>query len=364
MPKDKIKLSDSNTGKMLTIQTATEHLERDVTLIVPSRSGVLVTKEIMEEYIEEVSNNISNIRQPIILSPTQNELEFDGVLNITPYNPSPLVTGLHTATLVQVARDELFTDIVINVTLGPVTTYPLNIGGPSSTYYVRVMYQSDSIVSKWSVPVKFTTIDSTIARPDVSISDEDTQLVGDGSTISISGFSSTAPEEIHVSTTWRIVNPVTDITIWESVNDTVNLVSITIPKDALLENTEYLIKVILYGDISEKSPTGTLLIKTRETFISAEGNANAGVDSNAYVLKSSGGVDYFGEVGIGQLDGTYNYRGEWGINSGRPDKDYVVGEQVTYNDVLYRCIKTHTNVTPGTDATTWVVDTRNGLPTG
>ena len=356
MPKDKIKLSDANTGKMLTIQTATESLEKDVTLIVPSKDSVLVSKEDMEKHIDDVSNEISNIRKPMILSPVQNEQDFDGNITLTDYNPSPLYTGLHTNTIIQVARDIDFTDLVVNEELSNVNMYIPSFTESEAKYYVRAMYKSDLIVSKWSDVVEFTTINANISRPVVTISGVNVNSVDDGALISINDFTSISSGEVHVSTTWKVVHPVTGVTVWESVNDEVNLTKINIVRGNLAPNTSYLIKVNLNGNINGVSPTGYLGIKTISEFV------YVGDDNNQYAISTYNGTDYFGEVGIDQLDGTYNYRGPYTV--GRPNKDYSKDEQVLYNGVLYRSLKDHVNITPGTDGTTWEVDTRDNLPTG
>lgn len=89
---------------------------------------------------------------------------------------------------------------------------------------------------------------------------------------------------------------------------------------------------------------------------------------------------YFGEVSNDKLVDDYNYRGNWltiknsYVKSNYTDSSTLpirmkVGYQVTYNNVLYRCIKqdapsTSANMAvPGVSTTYWEVDTRTALGT-
>ena len=357
MPKEKIRLSDSNTGKMLVVQTTSESLDKNVELILPL-GGKLITKDVMLEHIDGLIDGIVNIKKPVLSYPTNNEIDFDGLITMSSYSTSDMFVGEHTNTVIQIARDVDFTDLVINSRLGGVEIYLPTTLEPVNTYYIRAMYVSNDIESAWSDVVKFTTINDKVSRPTLTISGDNINNVDDGALLTASEFISIDSNEDHISTTWQLLDPNTFEVVWESVNDTTHLLKINIPRGVLEVSRNYIARVNLKGNINGNSPAGTVLFKTRNEFMFV------GSDENQYVESSYNGVDYFGEVVIDQLDGTYNYRGEWGINSGRPDKDYTKDEQVTYNSVLYRCLKTHANVTPGTDATAWVVDVRNNLPTG
>ena len=138
----------------------------------------------------------------------------------------------------------------------------------STSYIWRCRDASDrAYVSSWSDTGEFSVPAGVIAMPTISISDDDDI----NSTFSAPEFLSSAflnefDAETHSESDWKIVEAATGTTVYESLNDTVNLESIIIPHGTLLENTNYEIQVRHRASTIESPWSDALLFTTETTF--------------------------------------------------------------------------------------------------
>ena len=119
-------------------------------------------------------------------------------------------------------------------------------------YYVRIKDVSQKgRESNWSPVVSFTTGKAiqantptlTLVGYDISPTD-----IGSGLTINGSAFSLNAGDQsdTHKATSWTITaNSRTPV--WQSLNDTTNLVSVTVPRGTLQKGTAYTVTVVYHA---------------------------------------------------------------------------------------------------------------------
>ncbi|WP_022852017.1 hypothetical protein [Limisalsivibrio acetivorans] len=124
----------------------------------------------------------------------------------------------------------------------------------NSTYYWRVAYTSDSgLTSEWSDYTSFTTASAfeyvstpfNQSPPDASV-DTSTTLSLSSSAFSVSGTTDT-----HSASQWQITDVSGDYTstVWDSGEDPLNLVSVSVPFGALSPNTSYYWRVRHKGSV-------------------------------------------------------------------------------------------------------------------
>lgn len=100
----------------------------------------------------------AEILKPPIVKPVITSVSSSGQWYGTTYETSELFTGIHTATSVEVASDDSFTQIIYssmsNTTNLETGTIQNAISGNS--YYIRIRYESNYYASGWSDAVGFT----------------------------------------------------------------------------------------------------------------------------------------------------------------------------------------------------------------
>lgn len=127
-------------------------------------------------------------------------------------------------------------------------------------YYVRIKDVSNKEYrSNWSPVVEFTTGDVThINTPTLTLkgyADSPTDI-GSGLTVEGSAYTvSDGQSDTHKATSWSIRTRTGRSNVWESLNDTSNLTSITVPKGTLQQSTEYVVSVVYHStNFNDSSP--------------------------------------------------------------------------------------------------------------
>lgn len=134
-------------------------------------------------------------------------------------------------------------------------------------YYARVKYIAvNTVESEYSPSVSFSVSAQSIAKPVVT-SVSGVVNVGSTPTFTSSAFSPTpAGSDSHVSSTWVLRGADTSV-VWQSVNDSLNKTSITIPSGILSTSTSYSIEVQYNGGFSSSMFSDKLTFSTASSFV-------------------------------------------------------------------------------------------------
>ena len=110
---------------------------------------------------------------------------------------------------------------------------------------------NNNLKSAWTSWTNFTTAEGqTVTTPTITLKgyqDSPTDILS-GLTIEGSTFAVTEGSDTHRATSWSIAEKIgTRSNVWESLNDTVNKTSITVPDGTLEKGTAYTLTVIYHG---------------------------------------------------------------------------------------------------------------------
>lgn len=182
-------------------------------------------------------------------------------------------------------------------------TMPKGILAESTAYSVRVRYKGREYNwSTWSVKVSFTTAAQFdhVATPTVTCSDTVT-AVTETPTFTGSAFtpvSTAGGSDTHECSEW-IVKQGASI-VWQSLNDSTNLTSITIPRGTLRTSTAYTVYLRYKGTTFGWSTAGSLAFTTAAQFTHiatpvltcSEGSTGVGetptITGSAFTVEPSG----------------------------------------------------------------------------
>jgi len=105
--------------------------------------------------------NLSPIKRPKIVSPSDGATDFMGTVESSPYAVSDRFYGKHEASDWEISDQPDFSNVVYSSYDDTTNLTSLDVSGkglqPSTTYYVRVRYKSMGHASLWSEPISFTT---------------------------------------------------------------------------------------------------------------------------------------------------------------------------------------------------------------
>lgn len=129
---------------------------------------------------------------------------------------------------------------------------------------------NNGLKSAWTSWTSFTTAQGqTVTTPTITLKgyqDSPTDILS-GLTIESSAFAVTEGEDTHRATSWSIVKKIgTRSNIWESLNDTVNKTSITVPEGTLEKGTAYTLTVIYHGTAAYDSAPAVVDFTTSTDF--------------------------------------------------------------------------------------------------
>lgn len=311
---------------------------------VADLSGVVLSKAIF-------------IERPYITPPISGTSGFRGIVKLTPYLNSTSYIGECSFTEVQIANDILFTDIInTNKVAGEQTEIFVEPTVSGDTIYVRVRHHSALHMSDWS-PVVTVIVGQLeyILKP--SITTPVNNKLNNLLTLYIASTPYTlmgATDSPHTSTEYQIANDEAFTDIYFEEVSTTDL-EFNVVSQLLLEDSTYYIRLRYLGS---KYPVSEWTDVVKITTYAV--NIDLGEDENQLVLAGNP-LDgaYFGEIPFNKLVGDYNYRGPY-----KAGTTFKATWQVSHGDKLWKAVVDTAGVTPGTDITKWVEDTRENLPTG
>lgn len=238
------------------------------------------------------------VKQPTITSPTagQTGVGLTPTIQSSEFATVPANRGVHQSSHWQVATTNNFLNIAYDSGVDTVNktsiTVPSGLLIINTPYYVRVKHTSSTIgASAWSPTVTFTTTDSYIVTPTVTITGGTTN-VGQTPTITTSAFTVFGGTDTHTSTDWIITKVSDGSTVWQSVGNTTNKTSIVVPANVLIVGTQYTAKARFTGAAKGSSAYGTVNFTTATSFIPTTPGTPFGGGLYAGQITEDDGITY------------------------------------------------------------------------
>jgi hypothetical protein len=228
-----------------------------------------------------------NIRTPSITSPTQGQT---GVL------PQPTIEGTAYSPVYSIdARDyrQFQVDLLSGDFSSPVVDEQVDADNftlttPLATdtdFKVRIRDVSvTGAESEFSTVVAFKTADISVNEPTLTVEGAPND-VPETPELTTSAFDTTPTgEDTHAATDWEVRKTTDNSLVFSSLNDTVNLLSITVPAGNLDEDEEYLFRARHIGTTFGAGPFAEVTATTEEVFFDYEDPANIGAEINGGFL--------------------------------------------------------------------------------
>ena len=254
-----------------------------------------LAKRIAQEFNRidtDISNlDVSPLNKPVITSPLNGAVDYIGNITST-YSTSNSYKGVQNWVRYEASLNVNFTTLIDSYEGSDnLTSWVPNVGLALTTVYVRTRHGSDNHLSAWSDPVSFTTPDIYIVLPTLDVA-------GAPSSVTLtplltgSAFDVYNGSDTHISTDWQVLNASDNSVVWESLNDTQNLLSITtgtLPIDTdLVFRVRY--KGAVYGSSAWVGVSAkTLNIYVENPTITVEGTPDE-VPKNPTISGSAFGV--------------------------------------------------------------------------
>ena len=245
-----------------------------------------------------IAGGASIVTQPIITSPTagQTGVGLTPTIQSSAFATVPAGQGVHQSSQWQISTTSDFLNIAYDSGIDTVNktsvTVPNGLLTISTPYYVRVKHTSSTIgASAWSPTVTFTTTNSYIVTPTVTITGGTTN-VGQTPTITTSAFTVFGGTDTHTSTDWIITKVSDGSTVWQSVGNTTNKTSIVVPANVLVVGTQYTAKARFTGAVKGSSAYGTVNFTTATSFIPTTPGTPFGGGLYAGQITEDDGITY------------------------------------------------------------------------
>ena len=174
----------------------------------------------------ELANlDISPLLKPVITNPVNGAIDFIGNITAT-YSTSESYAGAQDWVRWEASTDSNFTTLVDSYEgSSNLTSWVPMVGLALTDIYVRTRQGSDGHRSKYSDSIKFTTPDIYVTTPVLTVEGSPSSVTLTP-VLSGSAFNVFNGSDTHISSDWRILKASDNSTVWESLNDTVNLLSI------------------------------------------------------------------------------------------------------------------------------------------
>jgi hypothetical protein len=229
-------------------------------------------------FVGATAEDFAEIRTPSVTLPTEGQSDI---------LPTPTIEGTPYAPVYSVdARD--FRQFQIDVAAGdfsnPVVdeqddadnftvTTPLNT---DTDFKVRIRDVSvTGAKSEFSTVVAFKTADISVNEPTLTVEGAPND-VPETPELTTSAFDTTPTgEDTHAATDWEVRKTIDNSLVFSSLNDTVNLLSITVAAGNLDEDEEYLFRARHIGTTFGAGPFAEVTASTVETFSGPIGIAGA-----------------------------------------------------------------------------------------
>lgn len=251
----KIAFKDSKTTKKKNLILT--HTYEDITINLPGKDGELISDLTIDRHIQniEVGTDVNKILKPDIRENNGgivDEESWSRPLQIASYKTSLYFVGKHTGTEWEAYADRGMKGNLDSTNAAEFKNAWLpDVNEDGKEVYVRYRFRSGDIVSPWSDLLYYRTPSYGIRRIKLTI-DNDSLTP----TLTASEFRSFGEEKVgkieYVSTDWRIKDSA-GLTVFESLNDTVNRNSITLKEGILNINSTYTAEVV-YNSNNVKYP--------------------------------------------------------------------------------------------------------------
>ena len=235
-----------------------------------------LAKRIAQEFNRvdtDISNlDVSPLNKPVITSPFNGTIDYIGNITST-YSTSNSYKGVQDWVRHEASLDINFTTLIDSYEgSNNLTSWVPNVGA-LTTVYVRTRHGSDNHLSAWSDPISFTTPDIYVVAPSLDVAGAPSNVTL--TPLLIGGaFNVYNGTDTHASTDWQVLNASDNSVVWESLNDTQNLLSIT--TGTLPIDTDLVFRVryngVVYGSSAWVEVTAkTLTVYVENPTITVEG---------------------------------------------------------------------------------------------
>lgn len=194
-----------------------------------------------------VPEDTTYIATPSIISPTDGTEAFYAEVESSAYRTSSFFVGDLTSAIWQSSTEPDFATIYAEdeLTDNP-TVWLMPLPDPLTDVWVRVRYISNGFSSLWSPPIKVTIANYSAPAPTWASPAAGTTTVMD-QLFTASEYSPNLPDT-HIASSWQVFDA-SDNLIWQSIEDTENLVSRVIPAGVLQGGQSYSIRVRHIGRV-------------------------------------------------------------------------------------------------------------------
>ena len=227
-----------------------------------------LAKRIAQEFNRvdtDISNlDVSPLNKPVITSPLNGTIDYIGNITST-YSTSNSYKGVQDWVRHEASLDINFTTLIDSYEgSNNLTSWVPNVGLVLTTVYVRTRHGSDNHLSAWSDPISFTTPDIYVVAPSLDVAGAPsnvtlTPLLTGGA------FNVYNGTDTHASTDWQVLNASDNSVVWESLNDTQNLLSIT--TGTLPIDTDLVFRVRYNGVVYGSSAWVEVTAKTLNVYV-------------------------------------------------------------------------------------------------
>ena len=227
-----------------------------------------LAKRIAQEFNRvdtDISNlDVSPLNKPVITSPLNGAVDYIGNITST-YSTSNSYKGVQDWVRHEASLDINFTTLIDSYEgSNNLTGWVPNVGLALTTVYVRTRHGSDNHLSAWSDPISFTTPDIYVVLPTLDVA-------GAPSSVTLTplltggAFDVYNGTDTHASTDWQVLNASDNSVVWESLNDTQNLLSIT--TGTLPIDTDLVFRVRYNGVVYGSSAWVEVTAKTLNVYV-------------------------------------------------------------------------------------------------
>jgi hypothetical protein len=254
----------------------------------------------------QVAVNEQTVAQPELQQPADGatDVVFDPLLTASAFVVYPSGADTHTSTDWQIATDSAFSTIAWQSLADTANLESIQLPSgtldPLTTYYIRVRYNGSSIgASAWSSTVAITTSAEYVDQPIITAPTDGTVGVATDPNITTSAFT-VMGTDTHASTDWQI-SDLSDFSniVWQSLADTANLESISVPSGMLALEATYYVRARHIGTNlgdSEWSPVSSFVTRSSVTPQEAFSTTLYSGDGGTQAIKN--GIDLAGEGGL------------------------------------------------------------------
>ena len=223
-----------------------------------------INTELSDINTELANLDISPLLKPVITNPVNGAIDFIGNVTAT-YSTSESYAGAQDWVRWEASTYSDFTTLVDSYEgSSNLTSWVPMIGLALTDIYVRTKQGSDGHRSKYSDAVKFTTPDIYIIAPTLTVP-------GAPSSVTLtpmltgSAFDVYNGADTHISTDWQVLNASDNSVVWESLDDTQNLLSIT--TGTLPIYTDLIFRVRYKGAVYGSSAWVDVTAKTLDIYV-------------------------------------------------------------------------------------------------